>query len=338
MVLPPVETSPVLLMRFTPNTTEDIIETVMDALEQGGIIIIESEGGEQQQQQQQGNNNTNNDNPTRTISSSIFDNDSSNAFVIGLTTTQKLLEHEAEIIRLVKPCRTSHKHLPTIMDRFTTAARSDFVDIQQMKIDETTITNEGDYGDYDSDGLFTSAERALLVESLINAIPCPVSLNDDAEKGSRRHVSASVVGEAYTQLTHSKVGKAYQKFRSSTLSSSSHHKVKDEFEESTLTLMQVLKQKEYIDVVSPVHVPHIAKKILHDTYSIMNHPPLQAMRDYYGEEVAFVSREFFLVVVPLFHMMYTRTSYTYFSSLTVLGMDGLHDEVVCISWSVSISC
>ena len=298
MVLPPVETSSVLLMRFTHNTTEDIIETVMDALEQGGIIIIESEGGEQQQQQQQGNN-TNNDNPTRTISSSIFDNDSSNAFVIGLTTTQKLLEHEAEIIRLVKPCRTSHKHIPTIMDRFTTAARSDFIDIQQMKIDETTTTND-DYGDYDSDGLFTSAERALLVESLINAIPCPVSLNDDAEKGNRRHISALMVGEAYSKLTHSKVGKAYQKFRSSTLSSSSHHKIKDEFEESTLTLIQVLKQKEYIDVVSPVHIPHIARKILQDTYSIMNHPPLQAMRDYYGEEVAFASTIGSFFVVPLF--------------------------------------
>ena len=81
---------------------EDImIEAVIAALTRGGsIIIVESEGSSSQSPNSSGTS-------------------SKNAFILGLTTTQKLLEHEAEIIRLVKPCRTRHKHIPTIMERFT---------------------------------------------------------------------------------------------------------------------------------------------------------------------------------------------------------------------------
>ena len=112
--LPEVEKTPILLMRFTSNATSDIIQTVIDALTQGGIIIIESEG----ECSVFGNNNLSKD---------------SSAFIIGLTTTQKLLEHEAEIIRLVKPCRTRHKHIPTIMERFTSAARADFISYERQE-------------------------------------------------------------------------------------------------------------------------------------------------------------------------------------------------------------
>jgi len=114
--LPEVEKTPILLMRFTSNATSDIIQTVIDALTQGGIIIIESEG----ECSVSGNSNNN------------LSKDSS-AFIIGLTTTQKLLEHEAEIIRLVKPCRTRHKHIPTIMERFTSAARADFISYERQE-------------------------------------------------------------------------------------------------------------------------------------------------------------------------------------------------------------
>jgi len=112
--LPEVEKTPILLMRFTSNATSEVIQTVIDSLTQGGIIIIKSEGI----CSVSGNNNLSKD---------------SSAFIIGLTTTQKLLEHEAEIIRLVKPCRTRHKHIPTIMERFTSAARADFISYERQE-------------------------------------------------------------------------------------------------------------------------------------------------------------------------------------------------------------
>ena len=46
--------------------------------------------------------------------------------------------------------------------------------------DFVTLGSEN-YGDYDDIGLFTSVERALLVESLINALQCPKSLYSDAK-------------------------------------------------------------------------------------------------------------------------------------------------------------
>ena len=257
MVLPPIEKTPVLLMRFTPKASKIMIEAVIAALTRGGIIIVESEGSSSQTSNSSGTS-------------------SKNAFILGLTTTQKLLEHEAEIIRLVKPRRTVHKHIPTVMDRFTTNARDNF----------TSLGNNDTYGDYDSFGLFTSAERALLVESMINAIPCedPKLFGIGGEK--KHHVRSSFIGDAYNKITNSSVGnayrKSYRKFKQSISSS------QDDYEEATATLIQVLKQKkECIDILSPLHIPHIAKKILKDTYTLTKPPPLKAMRDYYGEEVAY---------------------------------------------------
>jgi len=248
MVLPPVATRPVLLMRFTPKASQDVIATVIDALTRGGIIIVDSEGLY--------------DEDGKLIGGS--DGNGNNAVVLGLTTTQNLLEHEAEIIRLVKPSRTTHRHIPIIMEHFSSRAREDFIKIERENDD-----------DYDADGLFTSAERALLVESMINAIPAPKSLE------SENKVASSMAGDAYHKLTNSAVGEAYQKLRSSTLSD------EEDYETNTSTLCQVLRQIEYVDVVSPVHIPHIKRRILKDTISITTPPPLQAIRDYYGEGVAF---------------------------------------------------
>jgi len=225
MVLPPVAKTPVLLLRFTPNASQDAIETVIEALTRGGIIIVDSEGLY--------------DEHGKIIVRDTSDDNT--AVVLGLTTTQKLLEHEAEIIRLVKPCKTAYEHIPIMMERFTSIARDDFVNIERENDD-----------DYDGEGLFTSGERALLLDSLINAIPAPQSLE---------------------QMTLSRKAAYSEKI--------------DEYEESTTTLSQVLLQLEYVDFTSPVHVQHIKKRILTDTYSATTAPPLRAIRDYYGEEVAF---------------------------------------------------
>lgn len=137
-------------MRFTPKASQDVIAIVIEALTQGGIIIVDSEGLY--------------DEDGKLVPGGSHDNDKHD-IVLGLTTTQHLLEHEAEIIRLVKPFRTAHRHIPIIMERFSSQAREDFIKIERENDD-----------DYDADGLFTSSERALLVGSMIDAIPAPSSL------------------------------------------------------------------------------------------------------------------------------------------------------------------
>jgi len=240
MALPPIEKTPVMLLRFTPKASPNLIATVIESLTGGGIIIVESEGLY--------------DENGKII---IAGNGSARKsdVVLGLTTTQKLLEHEAEnIVKLVKPCRTSQRHMPLVMEPFSSLAREDFINIE----------HEHD-GDYDEDGLFTSGDRALLVESMMAAIPAPTSSREVAGQDDEKH--SSLVKEAYRKLR--------------SLES------EDGYEGHTSTLIEILRQKEYIDAVAPIHVSHIKKRISKEIYSILKAPPLEVIRDYYGEGVAF---------------------------------------------------
>ena len=155
MVLPAVESTPVLLMRFTPKAGPNIINKVIDACSQGGIIIVDSEGLHDE-------NDSNGAGITKTSNKSSSSVEDKGPVVLGLTTTQKLLEHEAQLIRLVKPMRTSHVHIQTIMEPFSAGdARVDFINMKHDNED-----------DYDAEGLFTSAERALLVKCKIEFLLC----------------------------------------------------------------------------------------------------------------------------------------------------------------------
>ncbi|KAL7543706.1 hypothetical protein ACHAXR_013200 [Thalassiosira sp. AJA248-18] len=260
MALPPVAKTPVLLMRFTPKASHEVIAAAIQALTEGGIIIVDSEGLHDENgklivggSSDHGNNNNGKGSPV---------------VVLGLTTTQGLLEHEAELLRISKPCGTSHRHIPTIMEPFSSgSAREDFINIKHVNDD-----------DYDDEGLFNSAERALLVEcnyltirssikALIAAIPAPTSMLSEEDK----HLPSKIVHK----LRHSAVGNKVQAFAED-----------NEYETPTSTLFQVLRQNEYVDV-APVHIPRIKKRILKENYAIMTAPPLQAIRDYYGEGVAF---------------------------------------------------
>jgi hypothetical protein len=40
-------------------------------------------------------------------------------------------------------------------------------------------------------------------------------------------------------------------------------------------------------MVCPVHIPHLREFILSDTINFFTPPPVQAIRNYYGEDVAF---------------------------------------------------
>ena len=56
---------------------------------------------------------------------------------------------------------------------------------------------------------------------------------------------------------------------------------------SSSSLCQILKCHGYIDIICPIHISHLKEKILHDTISPFTPPPLQSIRDYYGEGMAF---------------------------------------------------
>ncbi|KAL7522355.1 hypothetical protein ACHAWX_007182 [Stephanocyclus meneghinianus] len=232
MVLPSVESNPILLVRFTKNAKPDLIHHTIGRLAHAGIVIVTSEG---------------------------FDNEAAlgEAVVLGLTTTQTVLENEAELIKMVKPSRTQNDQIPVIMEHFTVDTRHDFVNIKHSDVcfNENLVRNlpKIDESDYDSEGLFTSSDRALLLLSILNALPV---LDKDEESSE-----LSKVLDSYCETN------------------SEQNRPK--------SVVQVLKSNGFVDVVCPVHSSHLKEKILKETTSIKTGMPIQAIQSYYGDGVAF---------------------------------------------------
>lgn len=88
MVLASVESHPILLIRFTPKAKRDLIQLTIDRLAQAGIILVVSEGYED-------------------------GNGADKPVVLGLTTSQDLLENKAELVKTVKPSRTQNRQIPS---------------------------------------------------------------------------------------------------------------------------------------------------------------------------------------------------------------------------------
>ena len=242
MVLPPIETCPVMLLRFTTDADLETIADAIDCLQKGGIIIVESEGlvddhageGKKQAKAQARR-------PSTPCTMPV---------VLGLTTTQKLLEHEAELVRLRKPVRTGLPHIPVLLEPFSRGNRADFLNHDHDNAE-----------DYDALGLFSSADRALLLESMINAIPAPIYLQE-----------ANLALCAYS-------------YSGSLLQSLSFNNANDD--DSTESVIKALKTQELIDAFCPVHIGRIKRRIAMETHKWGTPLPLDSMRDYYGEQTAY---------------------------------------------------
>ena len=98
-------------------------------------------------------------------------------------------------------------------------------------------------------------------KAIVSAIVAPESLVDSDKK-----LHASFISETF-EILYSSSG------------------VGDK--QPTVTLCQVLRENEYVDVIAPLHIAHIKKRILNEIYSITTAPPLRAIRCYYGEAIAF---------------------------------------------------
>ena len=118
------------------------------------------------------------------------------AVVLGLTTTQKLLENEAEIIKLVNSCRTNDDEhfIHQIMEHFSVDARDNMNHVEGI--------DENNERFYDSLGLFTAAERALLLQSMVNSVPVLGATDDSSRKPRRRSILKKCfkAGDAKSEL------------------------------------------------------------------------------------------------------------------------------------------
>ena len=264
MVLPAIESSPVLLFRFTSKADEELVDAVKERLESAGLLIVTS------------------------------DTTSDGQSLLGLSATQKEVEREAELVKLVKPTTSAlvgfAASAPVVGDgtlrnnavheHFTLAGRENFV-----RFPDTYPKDADPITEYDSFGLFTSADRAMLVWSILDSVSV-LPANKLSSNLSRK---LDELGVPYLHSRHY----YYENLKAMGFSKgnlkigSAGSDDSDDKERSSNTLRHVLQDSGLVDAVAPTHIPHIQNKIVKETLNLRTGAPLTAMRDYYGEEIAF---------------------------------------------------
>ena len=135
--LAPIESSPIILIRFTPKATPAYIRLIKERLKQARIMVVTEEA------------------------------DSEGNVMLGISTTQSELELEAEHLSFYKPKML--KNLSgsmalfegtVIMEQFEVADRASFL----------TNAKQDDLAVYDRSGIFTSADRVKIVHSLVESL------------------------------------------------------------------------------------------------------------------------------------------------------------------------
>lgn len=220
-VLPPVETTPLILIRFTAKTPAELLLLVQERLVQGGLHIVDQ------------------------------DVDDEGRVLLGLTAHQEELEAEAQHIRLKK--RTNE---------------SDIIEYLRVKTKAQFYSRSStDASPRDHLGLFSCNDWSLLAWSIL----------DDINVMPKGHVSTNLS----RRLDAYKV--VYRRYGGGELLSSL---LRAELGERSDCLRHVLQAYDFVDLVTPVHQPRVRNAIWSESCKHWI-PPLQAIRDYYGEEIAF---------------------------------------------------
>jgi anoctamin-10 len=175
--------------------------------------------------------------------------------VFGISTTQQELEYEADHLNLFKPLTlrglTGHMALfegTIIMEPFTVSNRASF----KIKKDESNKDSV-----YDGSGIFTSADRVKIMHSLIESLTV-----------LRPGVESSYLARKFNETF---------KFPAKEIDAR-YHKI---------YLFDTLRKFGLVDEILPLHSTVQKDNLLAGAFNIFSEFPIQALREYYGEEVAF---------------------------------------------------
>jgi anoctamin-10 len=225
--LPPLESHPIIFMKFTDKVNQDLLRLIIRRMQEVGLKVIEHESEDP-------------------------------PIIIGITTTQERLEREAQSIRLQKL-----RYDTRIMDVF---------DIEQKdKFCDTSIPYR------DSIGLFSSNDRSLLVSHIIEK----AAVLPTGKKSSTLSQELDFLATPYMERNVTRFVKIHNKMRDLALDLAGVNRARH-------ILCNILQEDGYIDIISPVHTTHgIKDDIWKDISSFRIMPPIETIREYYGEEVAF---------------------------------------------------
>jgi len=181
--------------------------------------------------------------------------------LFGLTVSQDQLEREAERCALQKPCAligmTDALEIfegTTVLRPFEVAHKNLFTKSVQVDMDhgseESTVI-------FCSAGLFTSAERIKILFSELESLPV-------LKPGSSTSNLARILNESIQVPTE----EIATKFRD-------------------LYLFDTLVLHEFVDVFAPAHNWSVGRKIAKAAFDFFAPFPIESIRSYYGEEIAF---------------------------------------------------
>jgi len=263
MVLPPIEKTPVLVVRFAFKASSRLVDLVVERLLAGGLLCLERREHE-----------------GRTI--------------LHLTTTQQTLERTAESIHLMKVTVDTKT-----VEYFTTQDRKRFRKSLNEDAGESSPWSSGPHGtinptknkhhassshsmrNIDEHGIFTCNEWALLIHRILDNIT--VLPDKETESELSRILDQQYHADYHVRnFDDNAVGSLREL-------SNSFKKTLREHGEQSACLRHVLQTYELVDTVVVAHLPQIRQDILHDTWWPWYRldPPIDAIHDYYGWEISF---------------------------------------------------
>ena len=214
MVLGPVGTDPVVLVRFKKDIPAELLTAIKERFAEAIIDVV-------------------------------TEDETEDGTVLGFSCDQEELEMQAEQVKLVKRRVTDG-----LQAEFTVENKESF--LNPDKISDL----------YDKDGLFSSADRVQLVFSMLHSV--------------------NVLGPGSISSNLSRLLDKLEVSYRRKLSQDDKHE-----DEKTFPLIHVLESHDFIDAITAVHVPHLKEKIFKQACKWSSFTPLEDIRDYYGEEVAF---------------------------------------------------
>jgi hypothetical protein len=270
MVLPVIEKTTVLVVRFSSSISDHFIDLVENRFRDGGLVILSKkvvEGGR---------------------------------VLLQMTTTQSMLEKTAERIHLMKQTVDSQTiEYFTVKERlrFSEKARTSR---QQwsghgLVVSESQQNKNNPPLDYkDEHGIFTSHEWALLIRRILDNITVlrknefSSELSEILDKTYRADYHVHLIQETTiaTAMERRLFGDNY--INANTGRQSLRKKLREHGEQS-VCLRHVLETYNIIDKVDVVHLPRqredILQKIWWPWYQLQ--PPVEEIYSYYGCEVSF---------------------------------------------------
>ncbi len=232
--LPPFESTPILMMRFTSKVTEDTIKLVKRRLKEEGIVVFEEKDEGQ--------------------------------VIFGLTTRNQVFENEAERCKIFKPSK-----LMKVPNQLKSFQGSTFIRPFEVENRNSFIMKDSeldDYAVYDSERLFTSADRVKIVFSAVEGVTVlKVGSNSEGKEEFNMSMHDSALIKLFNETFQIQPEEIADTYRNRTI-------------------VDCLRDTGSIDVFAAVHSSHI-EDICQTALDPTTPFPIEPIRTYYGEQIAF---------------------------------------------------